>query len=93
MLSDEYIGAVLDLCGCFYMQHAGKYRYLNFRIVTNKIAHKKVIDLVVKKLKKEGIDFSVFNVKKGKGYFVVNKKSMENLNKFMKKHCMMREIR
>jgi len=89
-LSKIYIGAILDMMGCFYM-HRNK--YLHFKIRTNDENQKKILNKAVDVLKEESIDVGIYKLKTHSLYQISNRKSIDNLKKFMKKNCEIKRIK
>lgn len=93
MLTNEYVAAVFDLCGCFYECKTGGRFYERFRIVTKDKAHKVLMDKIARKLKKEKIVFQRYDLKKDVGYYIIDRSSMKNLKKFIKEYGILRKMK
>ena len=88
----EYVGAILDVCGCF---HKKKYkdrkkRYETFKIQAHTSKQKKILEAVMPILRGERVDMRSYILKTHILYQTSHKNSLKNLKRFMKKYCMER---
>ena len=85
--TNSYIGAILDVCGCFHKTKAG---YEKFKITSRLPRNIKLFDAVVKELKHKKIDISKYKSGNLIIYQTSKKDTVERIKKYMKKYSLIR---